>query len=123
VSAAAARRVSAWCAHGSPVRCRDSTPVLAPGRYIARFEEDKKEEEDLSNPFGDMDDYDDDDEGGTFSASVACDMPNVPIPADIQKRLVEGERLALEFMVQLAISGDDFIPGKLVNAFGSLLVP
>lgn len=88
------------------------------GRYIARFEpEQEKGEEDLL-PFPD-DDAGEDDEGGMFAASVACRMPQFQVPADIMAQLRDGEALQLEFMVQVAISGDDFIPGKLVSAFGA----
>ena len=95
-----------------------SHEILAAGRYIARFEpEQEKNEEDLL-PFPDDDMGDD--EGGMFAASVACAMPRFDVPSDIMRRLRDGEGLQLEFMVQVAISGDDFIPGKLVSAFGEL---
>lgn len=107
-------RFEMYC-DGEPVP--DSKPSLVPGRYIARMIPDDPDDAFGESPFGDDDPVEDD--GGEFSASVAARMPAIAIPAAIMQRMREGEDLRMEFMVQIAISGDDFIPGRLVSAFGT----
>lgn len=84
--------------------------MTVPACYLPRFQEPEPLPADA--------DSDEEEDEGAFVADVYCVLPQMSPPEEVVADLRQGKQVNIELYIQMALSGDAFIPGRRVPGFG-----